>query len=398
MLVVIAIWQMHFAVQEQMARSEDDTRITSHQIRNARVLTYQAKQKHLFEADLSGAEILLQNALKVNSVYVPAWLSLVELYNDRGEKDRAGHVLDYVDTLTQGIKRWRWDKALVAYQTGRIEMLPEELSYIIYEIPGKSRQDALQLAFTLWKNPETILQNVGSHNIIHLFNYSVQQKLSDQALHYWQIIEETGVQWKEPEVLGFLEMLLGVGEVGQAAAIWRTHFNSEHLLYNGDFRIKIMQRAFGWRKTEDKGFTMRLVPDQHKNGSNHAEFFFKGWENINFHHLTQIVPLQGGKRYRLSAEMKSKKLTTDQRPFIEVFGFSCDAPPTNSEMVMADQDWSDLFMEFAVPQSCSAMVVRLRRVESRHLDNKISGKLWVRNIAISEIEEGHTVWDKPSSQ
>ena len=106
-------------------------------------------------------------------------------------------------------------------------MLPEELSYIIDEIPGKSRQDALQLAFTLWKDPETILQNVGSHNIIHLFNYSVQQKLSEQALYYWQIIEETGVQWKEPEVLGFLDMLLSVGEVGQAATIWRTHFNPE---------------------------------------------------------------------------------------------------------------------------------------------------------------------------
>ena len=158
-----------------------------------------------------------------------------------------------------------------------------------------------------------------------------------------------------------------------------------------------MQRAFGWRKTEDKGFTMRLVPDQQKSGSNSAEFFFKGWDNINFHHLTQIVPLQGGKRYRLSADMKSKKLTTDQRPFIEVYGYKCDAPRTNSEMVMAEQDWSNHFIEFEVPQSCSAMVVRLRRIESRHLDNKISGKLWVRNIAISEIEEGHAVLDEPLS-
>ena len=136
------------------------------QVRDSRILTYQAKQKHLFEADLTGAEVLLQQALKVNSYYIPAWLSLVELYNDRGEKDHAGKVLAYVDELTQGIKRWRWDKALVAYQTGMVEILPEELSYIIREIPGKSRNDALQLAFTLWKKPEILIQNVGISNII----------------------------------------------------------------------------------------------------------------------------------------------------------------------------------------------------------------------------------------
>ena len=393
MLVTVALWQLYFAAQEQLGNNENRSPTKSSQIRNPRILTYQAKEKHLFEADLSGAEILLQNALKVNTVYVPAWLSLVELYNDRGEKDRAGKVLDYADTLTQGIKRWRWDKALVAYQTGRIEMLPEELGYIINEIPGKSRNDALQLAFSLWGDPDTILQNVGRRSIIHLFNYSVQQKLPEQALYYWQIIEETGVQWSEREVLNFLDMLMSAGELSQAATIWRTHFNPEHLFYNGDFSKKIMQRAFGWRIGKDKGFSMRLIPDHRESDSNSAEFHFKGWDNIHFHHLTQVVPLQGGKRYRLSAEMRSKKLTTDQRPYIEVYGYKCDAPRTNSEMVLAEQDWTSHFLEFDVPWTCSAMVVRLRRAESLHLDNKLSGKLWVRNIAISEIGEAHAVLD-----
>ena len=61
-------------------------------------------------------------------------------------------------------------------------------------------------------------------------------------------------------------------------------------------------------------------------------------------------------------------------------------------MVATDQDWSNYTIEFGVPQNCSAMVVRLRRLESRHLDNKISGKLWLRNIAISETGEGYLFW------
>ncbi len=393
MLVIVASWQMSFAIREQLGTGESVTQSTSSLIRNARILTYQAKEKHLFEADLSAAEMLLQNALKVNSVYVPAWLSLVELYNDRGEKDRAARALTYADTLTQGIKRWRWDKALVAYQTGTLEMLPAELSYIIQEIPGKSRNDALQLAFTLWKDPEAILQNVGNHNIIHLFNYSVQHKLSESALYYWQVIDNSKVQWREQDVLSFLNMLLSVGEVSQASAVWRTHFNPDHLFYNGDFDKKIMQRAFGWRLTKDKGFSLRLMPEQERNNSYNAEFLFKGWDNINFHHLTQIVPLQSGMRYRLTVDMRSKKLTTDQLPFFEVYGYKCEAPQVKTEMVLAEQNWVNHSVEFDVPQDCSAMVIRLRRNESRHLDNKISGKFWVRNVAVTEIGEAHTVLD-----
>jgi len=391
---MIACWQMYFAVQQQMIFSENTDFLKPHQVRDSRILTYQAKQKHLFDADLNGAEVLLQQALRVNSYYIPAWLSLVELYNDQGEKEHAGRVLTYVDELTHGIKRWRWDKALVAYQTGMVEILPEELSYIIREIPGKSRNDALQLAFTLWEQPEILIQNIGIANLIHLFNYSVLQKLPEPAAYFWQKIEDTGLEWRERDVLKYMDMLLGVGEIFQAATIWRTHFNTEHLLYDGNFNEKIMQRAFGWRKTNDKGFSMRFTPNQENRSGNVVEFLFKGWDNINFRHFLQIVPLNGDHSYNLSADMKSKKLTTDQRPFIEVYGYKCEASHTKSEMVTTNQDWSNYTIEFDVPKNCSAMVVRLRRIESRHLDNKMSGKLWLRNMAISATGEKTRILDE----
>ena len=396
LLTIAASWQMYFAVQEQLLSSENTTFLKSQKVRDSRILTYQAKQKHLFEADLTSAEILLQNALKVNSYYLPAWLGLVELYNDQGKKEQARRVMDYAEELTQGIARWRWEKALVAYQTGMVDILPDELNYIIGKIPGKNRNDALQLAFSFWQDPETLLQNVGIHNLIHLLNYSVRQKLSDQALYFWQKIENNGVQWKEIEGLNFINMLMSTGKVSEAATIWRTHFNTEHLLYNGNFNRKIIQRAFGWRNAKDKGFVMRLAPDQENNSSNVVEFRFKGWENIKFHHLTQIVPLQSGRRYKLSAEMRSKKLTTDQRPFWQVYGYKCDAANKKSEMVATDQDWLNYTIEFGVPLDCSAMVVRLRRLESRHLDNKISGKLWLKNLAISEMGEEYFILDESS--
>ncbi|PIE63010.1 MAG: hypothetical protein CSA26_12940, partial [Desulfobacterales bacterium] len=43
---------------------------------NAPVLTYAAEETYLFEADLQSAEKKLIQALKNNSFYVPAWLTL----------------------------------------------------------------------------------------------------------------------------------------------------------------------------------------------------------------------------------------------------------------------------------------------------------------------------------
>ena len=77
---------MYYAVQQQLLYSERTEFLKQHQIRNARLLTPSSKTKTLFEADLAMAETLLQYALTVNSYYIPAWISLAELYNDKGEK------------------------------------------------------------------------------------------------------------------------------------------------------------------------------------------------------------------------------------------------------------------------------------------------------------------------
>ena len=109
----------------------------------------------------------------------------------------------------------------------------------------------------------------------------------------------------------------------------------------------------------------------------------------------QIVPLTGGKRYQFSAMAKSKKLTTNERPFFDIYGFQCKAPSAATEMVGPDQDWTEMKVAFEVPADCHAMVVRLHRKESNHIDSKISGQLWLRDLSITELAESA---EKPQEQ
>jgi tetratricopeptide (TPR) repeat protein len=386
-LLTCGIWQMLFAYQEQKDFSDKYDKAPVTKTRNVRVLTYHAKQKYMLEADLIGALPLLQQALAINPSYVPAWLSLAELNNDKGEKEKAYAIFRYVDKLTQGLKRWRWEKALTAYQLGRFEMLPDELRYIVHQLGGKERNDALQLAFTLWQEPEELVEKLGIENIDYLLWHAIIKKMPEKSLFFWRTIEKEGVPWQEKEALALLDLLLSFGEEKVAGQIWRQYFNPDQILFDGNFSRPFLGQAFGWRTGKKQNFEQLFDKDPEDSQARILHYRFKGWENINFVHLYQVVPVAGGKEYRLTAKMKSQKLTTDQRPYLEVTGYKCKVPVANSEMVAANQEWTEYQVEVRVPEECSAIVVRLRRKESNHIDNKLAGQLWLKSFVIAATSE-----------
>lgn len=385
LLLLAAVAQLRFAVQEQLLFSDDTERLVDERIRNPRVLLNFAKQQHLFEADLDGAQRLFRQALVCSPLYVPAWLGLAELLNDRGDKERAAAIVTYADSLTKSIKRWRWEKTLTAYQLGLTDLLPAELHYIIAHIPGKSRTDALNLAFTLWPDPAELLTQVGADNLLHLFDYAVRTNRAPEALSFWHNITQAQNYPDDKQILAFIDMLLRGDQVADAAAIWRQRFNEQNTIFNPDFQARPLGLAFGWRLSDHKGVEQRFEPLPQP-GAHAVHLRFKGWENLSYHHLLQIVPLKPQSDYRFTVQMKTAKLTTDQRPLWEVYGYKCQAPHAGSEMVAADQDWTEHTLDFHVPAECSAMVVRLRRQESTMLDNKIVGRLWIRQPAITAVD------------
>jgi tetratricopeptide (TPR) repeat protein len=386
LLLAGAVWQLHFSLQAQRDFTERAGSTVRPESRNLHALTYEAKQKYMLEADLAGAQPLLRQALTVNPLHVPAWLSLAEVYNDLGEKETASAILEYADQLTTGLKRWRWEKALTAYQLGKMAMLPEELRFIIREIPGKNRTDALQLAFTLWDQPDELLTRIGRENLNHLLGHAVRTNQPEMALFFWAVLESSDLFWQPKEALALIDMLIRVEQLPAAAQIWRKHFNPEQLLFNGDFSQPFLKRAFGWRLGKQQNYDLKLIEEPPGGPTKTLHYRFKGWDNINFSHLSQIVPLTGGKTYLLSAEMKSQKITTNQRPYLEVVGYKCTIPAASSEMVAADQEWTRHLVAFVIPEECSAVLVRLRRKESNHIDSKLAGQLWLRKVAMAETE------------
>ena len=225
-LVSLALVQFRLALFEQTKYSnhENASSLNKYQT-NPYLLSWLAKQKHLFEADLEQAQLLYKQALLINSVYVPAWLGLAELRFDKKQKQNANAILDYTSQLTDNVKRWRWDKTLVAYQFNREDILAVDLAYIILEMPGKPRNDALRTAFSIWPDPKEMQKELGSETLEYLFRYATRTNKIEQGLALWLEIEKKEIESEaqQKDTLAFINMLIGQGELKRATEIWRKH-------------------------------------------------------------------------------------------------------------------------------------------------------------------------------
>jgi len=390
-LLGLAALQMKIALQEQLEFSNTSgSAAVVDFVRSSYLLDYHAKRLHLVEGDLARAECLFVKALYYNPAYLPAWMGLAQLYNDQGKMDESRAILAYIDQIGAGVSRWRWDKALLAYQLGQMDMVARDISFVIEKIPGQSQQNALKMAFSLWEQPQDLLRNAGEQNVLPLFQHAIQTKKIETALALWPRVEALGVEANRKLVLSFLDSLIFQGQVPEAAAIWKKYFNPNALLYDGRFQEEPLNTAFGWRTSKVKGSGWQR---EHEKGKDSSSFhlYFSGTENLAFQHLSQIVPLTPARGYRLTASVKTKKLTTDQRPYIEIIGQACSMEPVKTEMMASDQDWTLVSLEFSPPGDCAAVVVQFRRNPSNHLDNLLAGDAWLRDLNLEETSGPQTV-------
>ena len=386
LLVLIALAAWHLRMSLLLQSEFSDRKVADPEIayeRNPRMLTWHGKERHLIEADTAGAERLFRQALAVNPVFIPAWLGLAELKNDTGDRKAADALLDLVDRTTEGVNRYRWDKVLVAHQMGRRDILERDLVWLAAEVEGKMRDDALRLAFSLWPEPAELMRVMGADNLASLFHYAVRSRRTDEAAILWAGLGEAAAAQDRKQVADFVELLLREDRVESAGAVWRQVFGPEPLLHDGSFADKPMQKAFGWRMGKVRGSSWRVAKGEGDEPALALRLQFNHLENIDFRHVSQIVPLTGGRAYRLKGQWKSLSLTTDQRPFVEVLGHKCKAEPARSEMIEPSQPWRTFSLDFTVPADCHAMMVRVRRTASLQIDNQLGGELWLADLGIA---------------
>ncbi|MDU9048827.1 MAG: hypothetical protein Q3M30_08235 [Candidatus Electrothrix sp. Rat3] len=379
-LIALTLYQLRVAIVAQTAYSNIAVNKAIKEYQSEPRLLVEYSKENILQGDHGNAKKWLQKALRANPVYIPAWLTLAELENDTGNTTRSLEILEYLNGLMQGVLRWHWEKAMLAYLLGKEDILKADLSWLLQQenLSGQTRKKVLNFVFSLWPEPAELLQEMGNENSVPLFLHAVRAKELDVAIFLWEKIDQTQLEAKE--ILRYINLLIKNKKTEIAALIWKKHYPADNLLYNGNFSSPLVKGGFGWRIWRPEEFEVEVQNQGVKKTALHLRF--NGETNIHFRHARQLVPLSAGQHFTLTGELRSKEMTTDQRPFIEVAGRDCSLRSA-TEMVEPDQDWTPFSLSFTLPDDCHQGVeVRIRRLPSKKIDSLISGDLWVTNLSL----------------
>ena len=274
----------------------------------------------------------------------------------------------------------------MANELGMEEIVFHNINFLVKH--GKKLQDAFQVLDTLMGgNAVRSVKVLDTENLTVFLEWLMRWGRVDDAEFVWDRIAETGLQ-NEDIRSKYVHFLVGKKQVIRAAEIYRAGGGSVDGLTNPGFEDEISGRGFDWRYTaNNKGkWTIRRTLFGASSGTHCLKIMFEGKENISFAHLYQVVPVDPMTDYRMTYAWRSRDLTTDQGPFVDIYGYDCSGFYSKGPMMLGTHNWREQEIEFTVPEDSRALVVRLHRRSSRRFDSKIGGTLWLDDFKLEKMD------------
>ena len=339
-----------------------------------------------FENDSDVATRFFYRTVSQDVLYMDAWLKLAQAETVLGNPDKARTILQFSDGLAKNVYRWKWDQILLAHELGMEEIVISNINFLVNH--RKKVQDAFQLLDTHLAGDVSVeVRVLNPENLIPFLKWLMRWGRMNDAQIAWNKIVSDGIQ-NEDIRLKYIHFLVSRKRVPLATEIWRSNTGITGIT-NPGFEDQMTGRGFDWRYTaNNKGkWAIRRTLSEAFSGTHSLKIMFEGKENISFGHLYQIVPVDPLIPYRLTYNWRSKNITTDQGPFVDIYGYDCKGVYFKGSMMLGTHHWQEQDMEFTVTEDCHAVVVRLHRRRSHRFDNKIAGILWLDDFKLEKMKK-----------
>jgi hypothetical protein len=290
----------------------------------------------------------------------------------------------------------RWIAGNLFLQGEDIPKAFPHFSYLLQHYPEQS-----SLIYDVWSkvvdDPDFLLEKLvqGDRSSLRTYlSYLYENNDIESAKKVWQKRAFLGQKVDRGETLGHIDFLISRNEFNEAMEVWKARLQEEgfpvpsdgNLITNGGFeKEKILGGGFDWKIADVKG--ARVVFDRSVafEGKTSIRITFDGKENVDFHHIQQIVLLKPNTDYSLKAFIKTKDVTTKNGPKIEVYGIG-PAFYGSSESAVGENAWKEVSVAFRTAPQSQAGVVRLRRERTDKFDRLISGTVWIDHVRLTEVK------------
>lgn len=385
LLVILGGWLLVYSWQARrvVLRLFDNTTIAADQLKAFPKVQYKIGYQLWFENQSEAALNLFRRAVSEDFCYLDAWLKMGEIEATRGNRRQAMDILEFTDQIAPDVFRWKWRQILLAHKLGLDQIFLRNINYLI---PFRnSSQNALFLLDQAYGEDSTrILDILAPDNYISYLDWLMRGRRVEDARTVWQALDNRGTE--DPALLSrYVHFLLHNKQIADAKAVW--HQGGHDGITNPKFENEMINREFGWRfynpKNEEWVIKRKYLLQSEREYV--LQVTFTGEKNLSFSHFYQIIPVDPGKKYGVEWDWKSRQLTTDQRPTIEIYGFGCKGLHVRGPMLAESTDWHQAAIEFEAPEDCEAVVIRLRRLLSKRIDSKIGGTVWLDNFSMRDL-------------
>jgi tetratricopeptide (TPR) repeat protein len=355
-----------------------------------------ARLYHIFTFDEKRAEGLYVKSLELSPLLSSSWLGIAEMLvedsaadeahgrSQNGEKEKARAVLRRLSELTPNSIAYLWEGSMLALRLGDTTTAMEDLRTVATADPRR-RNRVFDMCWKVIGDPEPILQNVVSDEVLPSYlTYLISTDKLTETYAVWNRMREKEIDNEDIE-LRYVDFLLRRRDVETATVVWNKLFpgaKNDSLVWNGSFEDKLIGRGFDWRIRKVEGVKIDFDAAKKTDGERSLRLEFSGENNVNFSHVSQIIPVEPGSDYILTSNISTEDITTRNGIGWEVF---CHGMREKSETVTGTVDWTDNDLTFTTPQDCRFINLRLRRFKSNKLDKYISGTAWVDNVNLFKL-------------
>ena len=198
----------------------------------------------------------------------------------------------------------------------------------------------------------------------------------------------------------FTDVLVNQNRFDEAGSVWRQAVALDgtfpqtslagSLILDGGVEKDPSGGGFGWREQDVPGADFDFDTDIKHSGLRSARITFDGTQNLSYEYFSQMVLVAPNTRYRFRGFLRTDKIRTDSGVRFEIRDprqiKDLDVLTPNET---GTQPWTMEETEFTTGPRTHMIQIVVRRIPSARLDNKISGTVWVDDVAVIPTGASH---------
>lgn len=340
----------------------------------------------------------LQMATELNPRSADLWMELADAYQMSGDPVHAQEAYEKAQENFPVSAEVAWRYGSFLLYEGKFSDGYAEIRRAM-SIDASLTRKAIAECWQLNPNVDAILDNVlptKPQYYLGAIDFFLSQNLPDPALAVWNRQHDLGLRIKLTDAIPLVDVLIEQDRVVEAQQAWhqaleatnwpQNSSNTPTLVFNGRFEHEIMNGGFDWREAAAPGAQFAFDDRIAHAGSRSFQVQFDGTENVDFQNLFQYVPVEPGTHYHFSAYVRTEAISTDHGICFEI------ADPRHTSQVqivtpdvIGTNPWTLVQTDLATGPQTRLLRITLRRVPSWKFDNKLSGTVWVDDVALVPI-------------